>query len=146
MGEEKRSFYTGYVSERRETNASEHCYELVKKLLEKLPESERTIIVLYYLGRMTTEEIGKSLGVSVNTITSRLQRGHKLLQKDEILLIQEVLGGAQISESVIENIMRQIADIKPTSLSVRKRFLFIFSTILVIAVIVAFVLKLLNGN
>ena len=146
MEGEERSSYTRYVSERRETNANEHCYELVKKLLEKLPESERTVITLYYLGEMTTKEIGKSLGVSVNTITSRLQRAHKLLQKDETLLIQEVLGGAQISESVIENIMRQVADIKPKSLSVRKRFLFICSTILVIAIIVALVLKLLNGN
>ena len=127
MGVEKRSSYSRYVSERRETNANEHCYEHVKKLLEKLPECEQTIIVLYYLGRMTTEEIGRFLGVSVNTITSKLQRARNLLQEDEVLLIQEVLGGVQLSESVLENIMRRVSHIKPTSLSVRKRFLLIFS-------------------
>ena len=44
-----------------------------KNLLEKLPESERTVMTLYYLGEMTTKEIGKFLGVSVNTISSRLR-------------------------------------------------------------------------
>lgn len=144
MGLKKQSFYTRYnISGRRETNTDKHRYEHVKKLLGKLPESERTIIILYYLGEMTTEEIGKYLGVSANTIASRLQRARKLLQEDEVLLIQEVLGGMQISEGVLENTMRRAAEIKPTSVSVRKRFLFIFFTSLVIAIVVALVLKLL---
>ena len=87
----------------------------MKKLLGKLPESERTIIILYYLGKLTTEEIGKYLGVSVNTIASRLQRARKLLQEDEVRLIQEVLGGVQMSESILENTMRRVAEIKSTS-------------------------------
>lgn len=111
MGEKKRSSYTRYKSEHRKT--SEDRYDLVKKLLKKLPEDEQTMITLYYLGKMTTEEIGKFLRVSVNTITSKLQHAHKLLQKDEVLLIQEVLGSTQISESIRENIMRQIPHVKP---------------------------------
>ena len=63
--------YACYVSEQRETEALERRYAIVKKLLEKLPESERTVVTLYYLGEMTTKEIGKFLGVSVNTIKSR---------------------------------------------------------------------------
>ena len=126
MGEEERSSYTRYISGQRETNASEHCYELVKKLLEKLPESERTVVTLYYLGEVTTEEIGGYLGVSESTITRRLQRARNLLQENEVFLIQEVLGSVQISENVLENTMRQIRNIKSTSLSVRKRFLCIF--------------------
>ena len=49
--------YERYVEEDRELEAAEHRYELVKKLLEKLPESERTVVTLYYLGEMTTKEI-----------------------------------------------------------------------------------------
>ena len=48
--------------------------------MEKLPESEHTVMVLHYLGEMSCEAIGKFLGVSPNTIKSRLQRGRKRLR------------------------------------------------------------------
>ena len=56
------SSYTHYVSEQRLTETTEHRHELVKKLLAKLPESERTVVTLHYLGEMTAKEIGKILG------------------------------------------------------------------------------------
>ena len=107
--------YERYVLEQRETEATERRHEVVKQLLEKLPESERTVVTLYYLGEMTTKEIGKFLGVSVNTITSRLQRARARLQTSDEHLINETLGGWQLSGNLLENIMRQIADIKPVS-------------------------------
>ena len=70
----EKAAYTRYISEQREESAAEHRREIVKKLLDKLPESERTVVTLYYLGEMTTEAISKFLGVSVNTIKSRLRR------------------------------------------------------------------------
>ena len=146
MEKKGRSSYTHYVSERCETNADTYRYALVRKLLEKLPESERTVITLYYLGKVPTEGIGRYLGVSEKAVTSRLQRAHKFLQEDEALLIQEVLGGAQRYGNVSEKVMRQIPHIKSKSHPVRKRFLFTFLAILVIAIIVVSVLKLLNIN
>ena len=115
--------HTHYVSEQREIEVTEHNAELVKKLLQKLPESERTVMTLYYLGEMTTKEIGNFLGVSANTVTSRLQRARKRLQKHQELLVQEVLSGVQISANLSQNIMRQITDIKPTPPSAMKPFL-----------------------
>ena len=112
--------YERYVSDERESEATEQRYEIVKKLLEKLPESERTVMTLYYLGEMTAKEIGNFLGVSVNTIKSRLRRARERLQEDQELLIQEVLSGVQLSASVSQNIMRQVADLKPTSPSATK--------------------------
>ena len=107
--------YERYILEQRETAATEHRHEIVKQLLEKLPESERTVVTLYYLGEMTTREISRFLGVSVNTITSRLQRARERLQTSDERLINETLGGWQLSGNLLENIMRQIADIKPVS-------------------------------
>ena len=106
--------YTYYVSEQRETEALGHRHAVVKKLLEKLPESERTVVTLYYLGEMTTKEIGKFLGVSVNTIKSRLRRARKRLLDDQEIFIQKVLGGVQLPENLTSHIMRQIANLKPT--------------------------------
>ena len=119
----ERASYTHHVAEQRETEDTEHRHELVKKLLAKLPESERTVVTLYYLGKMTTKEISKFLGVSVNTITSRLQRARKRLQEQQEALIQEVLGGVQIPASLIQNVMRQVADMAPTPAPASKPFL-----------------------
>ena len=119
----ERASYIHHVSEQREVERTKRRRELVKKLLAKLPESERTVVTLYYLGEMTTREIGKFLGVSVGTIKSRLRRGRKRLQEDEELMIQEVLGGVQIPASLGENVMRQITDMTPTPAPASKPFL-----------------------
>ena len=110
--EVEKAFYEQYVSTQHEEEVRSHQQELVKKLLEKLPESERTVMTLYYLGEMTAKEIGKFLGVSVNTITSRMQRARKRLQQDEELLVQEMLGSVRLSESLTQNIVRKVADTK----------------------------------
>ncbi len=119
----ERSSYTHHASEQRQTEVTEHRQELVKKLLAKLPESERTVVTLYYLGEMTTKEIGKFLGVSVDTIKSRLRRGRKRLQEDEELMIQEVFGGVQIPASLGEKVMRQVSEMNPAPSSAPKPFL-----------------------
>ena len=93
VAEIEESSYTHYVSEQRLTESTERRHELVKKLLARLPESERTVVTLHFLGEMTAKEIGKLLGVSVNTIKSRLRRGRKRLQEQrEELLVSETLG------------------------------------------------------
>ena len=78
--------YERYVSEQREAEAIERRYEIVEELLAKLPESEREVMTLYYLGEMPTKEIGELLNVPVNTIVSRLHRARKRLQADQELL------------------------------------------------------------
>ena len=116
--------YTHYASDQRQTEVTEDRHELVKKLLSKLPESERTVVTLYYLGEMTAKEIGKFLGVSVNTIKSRLRRGRKRLQEQqEELFVSETLGSIPFPAEVTERIMRQVADINPTAPIVGKPLL-----------------------
>lgn len=115
--------YECYASEERESEATERRYEIVQKLLERLPESERTVMTLYYLGEMTAKEIGNFLGVSVNTIKSRLRRARERLQADQEHLIQEVFSGVHISTGLSQNIMRQVADLKPTPPSAAKPLL-----------------------
>ena len=130
--------YAQYEMDRGETAAIEQRRELVKRLLKKLPESERTVVTLYYLAEMSGEEISQFLGVSPNTIRSRLHRARQRLEKEESL-IQEVFGSFQLSSHLTENIMREVARIKPASPSVSKPWLpwgFSFaSTFLVILLI-----------
>ena len=111
--------YNKYTSEQREIQDFESRLERVKKLLEKLPESERTVITLYYLGEMTTREISKFLGVSVNTIKSRLRRARMRLQ-EENPQPQEIFSTVKFSTNLAENIMQQVADIKQTPTPIGK--------------------------
>ena len=115
MAEIENASYTHHVSEQRQAETSERRSEVVKKLLAKLPESERTVMTLFYLGEMTAKEISKFLGVSVNTIHTRLHRARKRLQDREEHLVQEVLGGVQLPANLTQNIMREIPHIKPLS-------------------------------
>ncbi len=123
VAEIEESSYIRYASEQREAEDTEYRHEIAQRLLSKLPESERTVVTLYYLGEMTAKEISKFLGVSVNTITSRLRRARERLQKDQELSVQEVLGGVQLPTNLTENIMRQIADLKPIPPPVAKPLL-----------------------
>ena len=117
------SSYTHYTAEQREAEGTEQRHEIAQKLLSKLPESERTVMTLHYLGEMTAKEISKFLGVSVNTITNRLWRARKRLREDQERLVQEVLGGVQFPVNLTENIMQQVADLKPTPAPVAKPLL-----------------------
>ena len=117
------SAYNHYAAEQRDAEGTKYRYEIVQRLLSKLPESERTVVTLYYLGEMTAKEISKFLGVSINTITSRLRRGRERLQKDQELLVRETLGGVQLSDNIIKNVMQQVADVKPIPTPVAKPLL-----------------------
>ena len=70
----EKTAYSGYVIAENEQVAMETQREVVKKLLAKLQESDRTVITLYYLGEMSYEEISEFLGVSVASIKNRLYR------------------------------------------------------------------------
>ena len=107
------SSYKRYVAEKRETETTEHLHEVVKKLLDRLPENERTVVTLYYLGEMTVKEIGRFLGVSVNTINSRLRRAKKRLQEREEHLIHEILGSVQLPANLMDSVVRQVANMNP---------------------------------
>ena len=104
--------YRSYEDEQRENASVEYRRGFIKNLLEQLPESERTVVTLHYLGEMTCKAISEFLGVSPNTVKSRLQRARNRLKEQENM-IRETLGSVQLPANFTENIMRQIADIKP---------------------------------
>ena len=106
--------YSGYVVEENERTSAETQCEVVKKLLAKLQESERTIITLHYFSEMSSAEIGEFLGVSANTIRSRLRRAQQRLKKEEPM-IREALENFQITPNLTENIMREISHTKPAA-------------------------------
>ena len=115
----EKATYSGYVIAENEQTTAEAQREVVKKLLAKLQESDRTVITLYYLGEMTYEEISEFLGVSVAAIKNRLYRARRRLKEEEPM-IREALGNFQITPNLTENIMREISRLKPVTPSGNK--------------------------
>ncbi len=111
--------HSQYIEEKRDTDMVETRREVVQKLLQKLPESERTVMVLHYLGEMTYETISKMLGVSQNTIKSRLNRARNRLKKEEAI-IRENLSSFQLPTQLTQNIMDGISRVNPVTPSTGK--------------------------
>ena len=108
----EKATYSGYVIEENERMTEETQREVVKKLLAKLQESERTVITLHYLGGMNYKEISEFLGVSVAAIKNRLYRARNRLKEEEPM-IREALGNFQITPNLTKNIMREVSRMEP---------------------------------
>lgn len=106
--------YSRYVAEEQAKVNIETQREVVKKLLAKLKESERTVITLHYFGEMTIEEISRFLGVSASAIKLRLHRARQRLQKEEPM-IREAINNFQLSPHLTENIMQKVERIRPAA-------------------------------
>jgi len=111
--------YSRYVVEEKAKVNVEAQRQIVKKLLATLPESERTVITLHYFGDMTCERMSEFLGVSANTIKSRLRRARNRLKKEEPM-IREAISNFQISPYLTDNIMQEVNRLKPAAPSASK--------------------------
>ncbi|MYF56227.1 RNA polymerase sigma factor, partial [Candidatus Poribacteria bacterium] len=109
---DERATYSEYIVTENNHITVETQRNVVKKLLAQLGESERTVMTLHYFGEMSCAEIGAFLGVSANTVKSRLRRAQQHLQKEEPM-IREALDHFQITPHLTENVMREISRIKP---------------------------------
>ncbi|MYF99268.1 sigma-70 family RNA polymerase sigma factor [Candidatus Poribacteria bacterium] len=90
--------YSSYLAEQRAKASDERRREIVDHLLDKLPETQRSTMILHYLGDMSCKAISKILGVSLNTVKSRLNRARNCLKQEEPIL-QDIL--AQIQRGYI---------------------------------------------
>ena len=107
-------YYSDYVSRQREEASNKNQRAIVRKLLNKLRESERTVVTMHYLAGLTCEEIGRFLGVSPNTVKSRLHRARERLKKEEAV-IQENLSSFKLPTQMTENIMKEISRLNPVA-------------------------------
>ena len=107
-------YYSEYTSRQREEAANQNRRTIVRKLLSKLGESERTVVTMHYLAGLTCEEIGRFLGVSPNTVKSRLHRARERLKKEEAV-IQENLSSFQLPTKMTENILKEISRLNPVT-------------------------------
>ena len=82
--------YSRYVAAEHAKMTAETQRDLVENLLVKLKEKDREVITLHYFEDMTSSQISEFLGISENTVKSRLRRARQRLKKYEFM-IQEAL-------------------------------------------------------
>ncbi len=136
----EKTTYSEHVISENERITAVTQRDVVKKLLAKLAESERTVLTLHYFGEMSCTEIGAFLGVSANTVKSRLRRAQQRLQKEETM-IREALDNFKISPNLTETIMRKISRTKPATPSSSKPlvpWVVAASTLVVVLLILGF--------
>ena len=100
--------YSEYIAQKHDETGKESQRALIQKLLNKLREADRTVIRLYYLAEMTCEEISKRLGVSHNTIKSRLSRARKRLKK-HAEAIEQTFCSFRLSSNFMETLFANLA-------------------------------------
>ncbi|MCY4404006.1 MAG: sigma-70 family RNA polymerase sigma factor [Candidatus Poribacteria bacterium] len=105
-------YYSEHQTHEREEAANENRRSVVKELLNKLRESERTVVTLHYLAGLSCEEIGEFLGVATNTVKSRLHRARNRLRQEEAM-IKENLSSFKLPTNFTENIMEAISKVTP---------------------------------
>lgn len=71
--------YESFLPE-SEIEQEELC-KIVMDMIENLSEEKKTAVILFYYNNMTTREISESIGVSENTVKSRLVQAKKDLSK-----------------------------------------------------------------
>ncbi len=115
-------YYSEYMTHQREEAANQKRRGIVQKLLSTLQESDRTVVNLYYIAEMPCEEIGKFLGMSPNTVRSKLHRARNRLKKEEAI-IEENLGSFQLPTQMTEHIMEKVSRLMPAAPTANKPFI-----------------------
>ncbi|MFQ6043592.1 MAG: sigma-70 family RNA polymerase sigma factor, partial [Candidatus Poribacteria bacterium] len=89
--------------------------EQVHDALESLPESERTVLTLYYLGGLTCEEIARFIGTSRNAVKGRLYRARCRMKEEIMKTIEQDWGMIQLPPAFTQRIVEWIRPLKPTT-------------------------------
>ena len=66
--------------------------EIVRLAIAALPERERVVVVLFYIGEQAQDEIARFLGVPVTTVKKRLQAARARLQERLLEMVRDTLG------------------------------------------------------
>jgi len=83
MFEEEREEYRPDISmDRAETS------RLLKEMIEELSEEQRMCILMFYMEQMSVKEISETVGVSENTVKSRLNLGRQKI-KEKVLTLEK---------------------------------------------------------
>ena len=86
----------------------------VHDALDSLPESQRTVLTLHYLGGLSCKEIGRFIGTSEGAIKDRLYRARLRLREEITNMIQETLRGFQLPPTFTQKLLERMSNFELT--------------------------------
>ena len=99
----------------RAKHTDQETRQAIHDALEALPESQRTVLTLHYLGGMTCEEIARFIGTSRGAVLDRLYRARLQLKKEMIPMMEKTLGAFQLPPTFTQQMMNRIDRTPPTT-------------------------------
>ena len=117
----------------------EQTRQAVHDALEELPESQRTVLTLHYLGGMTCAEIARFIGTSRGAVLDRLHRARAQLKKELIQMIKQTLGAFQLPPSFTQHTMNRIEHVPSTPTPQSKPILPWLSAAVTLVVVTLFI-------
>lgn len=82
--------------------------------INSLPKIYQQVLLLHYLGGMTSDEIANSLGISSESVRQRMVRGRELIRKDLIEPMNSVFESKKLKADFTFNIIETIKHINNT--------------------------------
>ena len=89
--------------------AERELQEQIHQVIESLPERERQVILLYYIGDYSQREIADYLDVRVSTVKSRLHTARSYLRERMIQMVQDNLQQQRPSKD--ERFVQEVIDV-----------------------------------
>lgn len=82
--------------------------EIVHQALKQLDEKHRNVVFMYFMSGLNTREISELLGISSNTVESRLRRARLKLKKEMFEMAQEVLVSQKVDSQFSQRVKARI--------------------------------------
>jgi predicted DNA-binding protein YlxM (UPF0122 family) len=117
----------------------------IRDALDSLPESQRTVLTLHYLGGLSCEEIGRFIGTSQGAIKDRLYRARLRLREEITNMMQETLRGFQLPSTFTRKLLERIGNFEPTSTIPRSQPLIPWGVAGVVAIALIVCVGFING-
>ena len=106
---------------------SESAAESIREAINQLPEIYRQTLTLYYLGGLSSKEIARFLGTSVNTVNQRLMRARTKLKEELITMIDTTFAEKKLQPGFTFRIVEAIKSTKVQPISTKPLLPFIGS-------------------
>ena len=87
----------------------------LREAVGTLPESERTVVTLYYMGGLSCGEISRFLGVSLSAAKMRLHRARRHLKKEMTGMIEQTWSKSQLGAGFTLRLMEVVQRMSPFS-------------------------------
>ena len=94
--------------------ANDRLHKEVRDAIDSLPEGDRTVVTLHYLGGMTYKEISSFIGASTDAIKNRLYRARHHLKEEMIQMINQTWGTFQLPPTLTQQLIGNLYRLKPT--------------------------------